>query len=229
MANRNFPNSRIYTGHVFPVLLDCNFIVDSANGNGLGIRSLKGPFVKSVYMHTSATPAAGNPNPAVGTIVVQLQDNYNRLFTGGYSVVSPVSGSALKVDNSALTAGVAYIITALDATNTSAAAWHTLGVPAGVTPAVGVSFIAANSGTSGNVSSARVMATATNGSGIAQIETVGDSNQSIAPSPSANQGFGSQIIMQCRNYSNAVAAPADGTVISLSFLLSNSSITVAGE
>ena len=43
MANRNFANSRMYTGHVMPVLLDCNFVVDSTNGNGLGIRNLTGP------------------------------------------------------------------------------------------------------------------------------------------------------------------------------------------
>src|SRR5580698_1169620 len=50
--------------------IDCNFIVDSSNGNGLGIRSLKGSGCASVYMHTSATPAAGNPNPASGYILV---------------------------------------------------------------------------------------------------------------------------------------------------------------
>lgn len=227
MANRNFANSRIYTGHVMPVLIDCNFVVDSANGNGLGIRSLKGPYVANVFMHTSATPAGGNPNPASGTIVVQLQDNYNRIFSGFNSKVSPVSGSALKIDNSALTAGVAYVISTLgDAT---AAAWHTLGVPSGVTPAVGVAFIAASVGAGANTSTSRVMASAASGSGVATIESVGNGNLSIAPSPSANQGFGAQFILQCRDYAGALVAPADESVISLAFLLSNSSITIAGE
>lgn len=226
-ANRNFANSRIYTGHVMPVLLDCNFVVDSTNGNGLGIRSLKGPYVQSVYMHTSATPAAGNPNPASGTIVVQLQDGYSRSYSGLHAFVSPVSGSAIKIDNSAMTAGVAYIITTLgDAT---AAKWHAIGVPAGVTPAVGVSFIAATNGGAGNVLTSRVMATAATGSGIASIETVGDPNLSIAPLPSAAQGYGASFILECRDYAGAKAAPADGTVISLAFLLSNSSITINGE
>lgn len=227
MANRNFANSRIYTGHVFPVLLDCNFVVDSTNGNGLGIRSLKGPYVQAVYMHTSASPASGNPNPASGTIIVQLQDNYSRSYSGFHSIVSPVSGSALKIDNSALTQGVAYIITTLgDAT---AAAWHALGVPAGITPAVGVSFIAASVGAGSNTSTSRVMATAAAGSVVASIETVGDPNLSIAPDGLQNQGFGAQLILQCRDYAGAIVAPADGSVISLAMLLSNSSVLINGE
>lgn len=227
MANRNFANSRIYTGHVMPVMIDCNFVVDSTNGNGLGIRSLKGPYVQAVYMHTSATPAATNPNPASGTIVVQLQDNYSRSYCGFNTIVSPASGSAVKIDNAALTPGVAYVITTLG--DALAATWHTLGVPAGVTPAVGVSFIAASAGGSGNTSTSRVMASAAAGSGVASIETVGDPNASIAPLLSANQGFGAQFILQARDYAGAGVAPADGTVISLTFILSNSSVLIQGE
>jgi hypothetical protein len=211
--------------HVKPVLLDCNFVVDSTNGNGLGIRSLKGPAITAVYMHTSATPAAGNPNPAAGTIVIQLDDKYNRSFSGFNAIVSPVSGSSVKVDNSALTQGQAYIITSLgDATT---AQWHTLGVPAGVTPAVGVSFIAASVGAGANSSTSRVMTSAAAGSNIASIETVGDPNLSCNPAPSANKG--AQFILQCRDYAGALAAPAAGSVISLSFYLSDSSIVIQGE
>lgn len=227
MANRNFPNSRIYTGHYMPVLLDCNFVVDSTNGNGLGIRSLKGPFIKAAFMHTSATPASGNPNPASGTIVVQFMDNYSRSYSGFNASVSPVSGSALKVDNSALTAGVAYIITTLG--NSTAAQWAALGVPIGVTPAVGVSFIAASVGAGSNTSTSRVMATAAAGSNIMSIEIVGDPNLSIAPNPASAQGYGASFILQCRDHTGAIAAPADGTVISLAFYLSNSSVTLQGE
>lgn len=228
MANRNFASGgKIYSMHVMPVLLDCNFIVDSTNGNGLGLRSLKGPMIHAVYMHTSASPAPGSPNPAAGTIVVQLSDKYNRSFSGFNAIISPVSGSALKIDNSALTAGVAYIITTLG--NSSVAAWHALGVPPGVSPAVGVSFIAASVGAGANSSTSRVMATAALGSDAASIEVVGDPNLSINPNPNANQGYGAQIILQCRDYAGAIAAPANGSVISLAFYLSNSSIQVQGE
>lgn len=229
MANRNFANSRLYTGHVMPVLLDCNFVVDSSNGNGLGIRSLKGPYVQNVFMHTSATPGSSNgvlnPNPIAGTIVVQLQDNYSRIYTGGHSIVSPVSGSAVKIDNSAMTAGTAYVITTLG--NATAAKWHAIGVPAGVTPAVGVAFIAASNGGAGNTLTSRVMTSVA--STVSHIETVGDTNAAITPSPAANQKYGAQIVLQCFDIANALVAPIDGTVISLSFLLSNSSVLIAGE
>lgn len=225
MANRNFSNAgRIWSMHYAPVLVTCDFVVDSTNGNGLGIRTLKGPLVKAVYMNTSATPAAGNPNPAAGTIVIQLQDNYSRVYTGGNSIASPLSGSSITPTGTNLTVGRAYTITALGAM--TAADWIALGVPKGVvatsTFGVGVSFIAkAQGATSGGTSSVQITAAA--GSGICSIETVGDPNLSVAPAPSANQGFGSQIIVQCRDYAGAIAAPAAGSVISLSFLLSNSS------
>ena len=240
MANRNWASGgKIYSMHVKPVLLDCNFVVDSTNGNGLGIRSLKGPAVQNVFMHTSATPGAGNrnaatpnvavvnPNPAAGTIVVQLNDKFYRSFSGFNACVSPVSGAAIKVDNSALTAGVPYIITTLgDAT---VATWHLLGVPAGVTPAVGASFIAASVGAGANSSTSRVMITAALGTNMFTIETVGDPNASINPTPANNQGFGAQLILQCRDNTGAIAAPAAGSVISLAFYVSDSSILVQGE
>lgn len=223
MANRNFANSRMYTGHVMPVLLDCNFVVDATNGNGLGIRSLKGPYVQAVYMHTSASPAAGSPAPAAGIIVVQLQDGYTRSYGGGYSIISPAGSS--QIISSGLTAGLAYIITVLgDAT---AADWLALGVPAGVVPAVGVSFIAAAVG-AGASASARVAPPAAAGSAIMSIETVGDPNLSISPMPSA-QSFGAQIILECRDKTGALAAPAAGSVIALEFLLGNSSVMIGGE
>lgn len=230
MANRNWASGgKIYSMHVSPVLIDCNFIVDVTNG--LGIRSLKGPCVNNVFMHTSGSPTSNNgtlnPNPASGTIIVQLMDNYSRSFSNFNAVISPSSGSALKIDNSALTAGVPYIISTLG--SSSAAQWHALGVPAGVVPAVGVSFIASSVGAGANSSSSRVMISAAAGSNVASIEMVGDPNLSINPIPSANQGFGAQIILQCRDYQGAIVAPAAGSVISLSFYLSNSSITIQGE
>lgn len=222
MANRNWSSGgKIYSMHTSPVLLDCNFVVDSTNGNGLGIRSLKGPAVQAVYMHTSATAAAGNPNPAAGTIVIQLQDNYNRSLSGFDSRVSPVSGTPL----TATTIHVANIIVSLG--TATLAQWQAVGLPIGITPAVGVAFVPTASATIGGSAAVEIAAAA--GSGIASIETLGDPNTTIAPNPMANQGFGAQIILQCRNYSGAIAAPADGSVISISMYLSNSSVIVQGE
>ena len=214
-----------------PVLIDCNFVVDSTQPNG--ISSLKGAYVKNVFMQTSATKAAGSPGgttgPAAGTIVVQLDDNYARFLTSFSSIQSP-AGTPVKTDNSELTAGVAYTISTLG--NASVARWHTLGVPAGITPAVGVSFIAASVGAGANSSTSRVAPSAAAGSGIFSIELVRPQGD-LAPALSASQGFGAQLIFQCRNDSSsdapALAAPADGSIISLAMLMSNSSILIAGE
>lgn len=205
-----------------PVLIDCNFIVDSSNVDG--ISDLKGPYVEEVLMNSSdGTPSS---NIAAGYILVRLEDNFNKMLSGVKAMVQiNNSGSDVKIDNSAMTAGVAYTITTLG--NASAAKWRAIGVPSGVTAAVGVSFIAATNGGSGNTLTSRVQAVDSTSS-IASVEIVGDPNKSVAPAPSANQGFGAQIILVCRDFAGAIAAPDDDCKISLQFLMSNSSIS-AGE
>jgi hypothetical protein len=238
MSNRNWANGRaFYAMHVKPVMIDCNFIVDSTNGNGLGIRSLKGPCVQNVFMHTTATPGAGNsnpatpnvvvtnPNPASGIIVVQMQDNYNRSFNGYNALVSPLSGTNVAVASTTLTAGAAYTITSVG--TTPASEWAALGLPIGVTPNPGASFIATGAAHSSDGTTGQVQTAST--TGIFQFETIGDPNQSIAPNPTANQGFGAQFIIQCLNASGTPTAPANGSVISLQFYLSDSSIQISGE
>lgn len=226
MANRNFASAgKIYSMHVMPVLLDCNFVVDSTNGNGLGIRSLKGPMIKNVYMHTSASPAAGNPNPSAGSIVIQLEDNFNRSLSGFSAIVSPVSGSPL----TSTTVNIPVIIVSLGSATPaqSLSDFRAKGLPLGITPAVGVAFVPTASGVIGH--SAAVEIAAALGSGVATIETLGDPNATLAPDPSQNQGFGGQIILQCRDYAGAIVAPADGSVISIAMYLNNSAVLVKGE
>lgn len=111
---------RLYSFGAQPVLIDCNFIVDATNGNGLGIRSLKGQGVENVFMHTSSTPGRGpngylNPNPASGYALIQLSSNYNRYLGGFSGFVSPVTGAAINIDalDAALTVGVPYVITSV--------------------------------------------------------------------------------------------------------------------
>lgn len=230
MAGRSWASSRIFNGHIQPVLIDCNFVVDSTNGNGLGIRSLKGAYIQNVFMHTTVTPGIGNsnnvtpatpitnPNPAAGLIVVQFMDAFYGSYEGGNSIVSPLGSSSGTV-----VAGNAYVLTSLG--TATSAQLHTAGIPKGVTPAVGVAFISSASGTLAGSATAAPTAPST----VANINIVGNSNIALAPYPVAAQGFGGQIILECRNYSDAVAAPADGTVIALSFLLSNSGVKIQGD
>lgn len=223
MANRAWMNfGHFYTNLTTPNLVSCNFIVDAANGNGLGIRSLKSNgYVKNVYMHTTSTPASGNPNPASGLIMIQLADNYARSICGMSSIVSPLSGSNVVVTaaGAALTPGAAYVIVLVG--TTTAAQWAALGVPAGVTPAVGVSFIAKLSGI--GVGSGLVQVPTS--SNTDSIETIGDPNLSLGPQNSPNQG--GWIILQTLK-SDVLTAPAAGSVIALSFLLDSSSVNVDG-
>ena len=223
MANRNFASGgKIYSMHVMPVLLDCNFIVDSSEPNG--IRSLKGPAVQAVYMH-SVHASPSELNPAAGSIVVQLADNYNRAFMELHSIESPNSGSPL----TATTAHVPVVITSLGSATAaqSLAEFRAVGLPRGITPAIGVAFVPTSSATIGHSAAVQIAAAA--GSGVATIETLGDPNQTIAPDPTQNQGSGAQMILQCRDYAAAIVAPADGSVISLAMYLSNSSIQISGE
>lgn len=225
MSNRFYPNTgKVLSTHNIPVMVDCNFIVDRSNGNGLGIRSLKGNGVANVFMNTSATPGVGNhgftnPNPPQGYIIVQLADNYNRLYTSSAGFISPLTGSAL----TSVTANSAYVITSVG-TGTQAQ-WQAIGLLPGVAPAVGAAFIASSSTSvpgSGTVSAIGV-------SGIDHVEAVGDGNQTIAPvGLVAYPGIGAQFIAQCLN-EGSLTQPNQNTVISLSYLLSNSSVMIAGE
>lgn len=216
MASKTFTQF-FNTLHNTPVLLDCNFIVDSANGNGLGIRSLKGAGIQNVYMHTSSTPAVGNPNPAAGVILVQLDNPYYRYFGGFSGQVSPIGSPGASATNH-----IAYVITSLG--TATLAQWQAAGLPVGVTPAVGAAFIAIATGAIGG--GATVAPSAVAGSAIDHIEVLGNPNLTLAPT-GIGAGYAS-IILQCFE-AGAISAPADGSGVGLSFYLSNSSVLVKGE
>lgn len=195
----------------------CNFIVDSANGNGLGLRSLKGQGVKNVYMHTSASPAAGNPNPLAGYIAVEFDKSYAGYVNGFDGFVSPLSGSSLNVDASdaALTVHQLYAITALG--TSTAADWLALGVPVGVTPAVGVCFIALVTGS--GTGSGTVQAPAATGSGVLKVEVCGNPQTTVI---GAVNGWMFLQVLGATSAGSTVlkpTAPADGSVIGLAFTM----------
>jgi hypothetical protein len=193
--------------------LNCNFVVDSTNGNGLGVRSVKGVGIKNVFMYTSATPDPSNPNPATGLILVQLLEGYNGYQGGSFGFNTPVSGTPINV-TTGLTPGLAYIITSVG--TSTAANWQALGLPVGVTPAIGASFIC-TSATVG-VGTGVVEVPKATGAGIDLIDVIGDPNASSLPT----NGSGAWILCRCLAGSTlAATAPADGTVIGLTFTMLN--------
>lgn len=227
----------LYAPHVTPVIADCSFTVTPTNG--LGITGLTGQAAQNVFMHTSTTPSAGpngllNPNPANGIILVQLSDNFTRIYETTATFVSPNSGASLNVDlsDAALTVGALYVITALG--TTTSADWRALGLPAGVAPAVGASFIAAAVGV--GVGTGTVQAPATSGSTINHIEMVGSPHLMLGPTPvggSPNVGAWVMLRTLAATSSSVTTlintAPAAGTKIKLTMYLNQSSVTVAGE
>lgn len=112
---------RFYSSLVKPVLIDCNFVVDSTNGNGLGIKSLKGSLVRDVFMYTTQTAGKGNSgltNPMAhtaseGYALVKLKNNYARYCGGFHGFVCPSTGGNVAINGSALTVGVPYVISAV--------------------------------------------------------------------------------------------------------------------
>jgi hypothetical protein len=208
-----------------PIKIDCNFVVDHANGNGLGIRSLKSNgWIRNVFMNTSATPGANNgatnPNPIAGFALIQFKQNFN-IYLGGFSgFVSPPTGSTTST-----TAGHAYIIHTLG--TTTLAQWNAAGLPAGLTPSVNQSFIATATASLGGTGSVYVPSI----SGITSVEIVGDPNQSVANSNIAVNG-GAYILAQflaptSTSTTTLVAtAPTDNSVVSMSFFFDQSSADV---
>ena len=77
-----------YSNITQPVKIDCNFIVDSTNGNGLGLRSLKSNgYVEHAFMHTTA---AFTGTSHTSTLIDGIASGTSSLAVG-----MPVQGSGI--------------------------------------------------------------------------------------------------------------------------------------
>lgn len=222
-----------YTNVAKPMEVSLQWTVTPTNG--LGITSLKSNgYVENVFMHTSTTPTANNgftnPNPASGYAIIQLKQNFNKFLGVSAQAINPPSATATKIDNSALTVGQIYTISTLgDAT---AANWLQLGVPAGVTAAVGVVFSALVVGVTGeaNTSTSRVMIPGV--SGVSSIEVIGNADLDQPANVASNAG--QQIFLQFMGATsssvttNIPVAPLAASIVRLSLLFDGSSVTVDG-
>jgi hypothetical protein len=219
---------KYFTNVVTPCDVNLNFIVDSANGNGLGIRSLKSNgYVESVFMHTSATPGVvgsiTNPNPAVGYALVTFKNNFN-YYLGGFSgQVTPLTSTS----TTSTTQHSVYVITSLG--TATLAQWQAAGLPMGLTPTVGQAFIATATGTIGGSATVGIP-----GEQVAPIiSVVGDPNQTISNSNIASNA-GARVVLQFAGPTNSSTTtliptnPADGTTVGMTFSFDRSSVTIDG-
>lgn len=172
MANRNFPQARVWGHHLMPVSLDLSVSIGASgaptieSGSGLGIASIT--------------------RMAAGQYRIRLQDNYAKLLMVNARAQSPVAGG--NVAAGSLTPGLVYQITAMG--TSTQANWETAGVPAGITAAVGVVFKCAAT-SSGNGTAALLGA-----SGVANIEIMGN-NVNMLNSQPYNANLGGYIDVQC--------------------------------
>ena len=211
-----------YSNIVMPQEIDIQFTVNAADTGGLGVTGIKSNgWVRNVFMHTSATPGTGtdsvvNPNPATGQGIIQLKQNFNAFIGMLYSIQSPVTGGAV----TSLTNHVAYQINSLGTTTT--AQWVAAGLPVGVTPAVGVAFVATATASLGGTGNVKALAE----SGVLSVETLGNTNLAINSNIAANGG--QYILFQFLSATSTVTNPTDTTVVGLTLIFDRSSVTVDG-
>ncbi len=179
----------LYSNITQPTALNLQWTVTPTNG--LGVTSLlSNGYVNNVFMHTSTTPTANNgytnPNPANGYALIQLKQNILK-FLGAQASMTVPTATSTAIDTAALTVGNAYVITIVG--DETLANWQYIGLPVGVTPAVGVSFIATHTGVSGSpgTSTSRVQVPGT--SGIVGVEVVGNPVLSANSAVASNSGM----------------------------------------
>lgn len=173
MAGRNYTGNRVFNFHVFPVCLDA--VYDIGSSGAPTIRSGTGKGI------------TGLTRLAAGQYRLQLDDNYNQLFSFQASLKSPVTGSGIAA--TALTPGLVYQIVTLG--TTTQANWVTAGLPVGITAAVGVTFKCA--ATSSGNGTAKLLGT----SGVSCVELLGDNTGMLSNQPFIQGGGGGFIDFQC--------------------------------
>lgn len=200
--------------------ISAKFYVDSTNSNGqrslLSNPAIAGSGISKVFMHTTATPAAGNPNPSPGYIIVQFARGYSSYVSASAFISSPTSLSSVNV-TSGLSQGKAYVIQTVG--TTTPAQWQFLGLPANLTPTPSQAFIAITGGAGSGTGTVGLVNAA--GSTVGHIEIVGAASLGL----NTVDGSGGQIILQVLSPTNSstttlvATAPLDNSVIELTFSL----------
>ena len=175
--------------------IDCVFTVNAADSGGKGITGLSGPACSSVYMHTGASPAVGNPNPASGYILVNLGSPFYGFNGATISLSGQLAASAGNV-TSGVTGGNPYVISSVGTTSSSQ--WQHLGLPVGVIPAVGAAFIASSTTTA--TGTGAVKAPNTVAGGVSMIDVIGAPASGLAATAGGQMIFSSICTNKFKHY-----------------------------
>lgn len=207
-------NSRLtqfmYTKHGKPVILDVDIPIGATGAVGT---LAGGAGISSVARN------------AAGVYQVNFVDPYAKFLGLEWNMWSPNSGSSILVASAGTVSGTTYVITIVGTTTT--AGWQTLGLPVGVTPAVGVAFKASATTTAAGTGAVQVQLAA--GSGILAIEMIG--NPGLTMYPSGIGAANSYVIFQCLAATDASTTtliakdPTQNSTLSLEFYFSDSSNT----
>lgn len=200
MANRYFNSQFLYNFQTMMVFLECNFLVGSSGA----VSSTKGSGISSIT------------HVGTGTYKIQFDDMYSRYLGGQFGFQAGVTGSS--VPAASIVSGTTYIITSVGTTDFSA-----IGLPSGVTAAVGVAFTATGAGTG----TGTVKAVGT--SGITTCEVIGD------PSLTLSNPTDPYILVQTLGPTDATHTaliptdPTSGCTMDFIFFLRNSKNKGKGE
>lgn len=158
---------------------------------------------------------------SAGIYKILMEDSFARYLDSSFQLRGPGTGSTAVT---AITPGVVYIILTLG--NTTQAQWVTAGVPAGVTAAVGLPFLAAATSLgTGTVSTPA-------SSGIECVEIAGNPNVSVNKLSNAGDSY---FVIKCMgptaagNTAMIPTDPVSGSVMEFNIFLRNSSIAGKGE
>lgn len=188
----------------------------------------------------NALPASQPGNLSAPSGVFSFTATGTTTVTATSTVSAPLPGGP---QDGLIPTGFTFAITK-DQTNTQN--WQAVGLPAGVVPSVGAAFIATATGYSSRGGSTGLVKLS-GVSGITDIEVIGDPDQTFSPIPMGGSGnVGAMMLVQFLSptvasvattpaVTNALfspmipTAPADGTVVSLSFYVEAGSVIIDGE
>lgn len=144
-----------------------------------------------------------------GIYKIQIVDDFQAFVGASFSIQSGVTGA--NIADGSFVANTLYQITAVGTTN-----WAAIGLPAGLTAAVGQAFVATGIGGAGT-GTAKVVTT----TGVLGVEVVQNAQTELY-NTTANQG--AILIAQTLDAAGALVSPTSGAIISFMLYFRNSSV-----